>query len=63
MWTAVIFSVSLIGISYALGMYMGMKFQTLIDLEKMEAEKKKMKDNSDNVKRQRIANVKPVKSR
>ena len=57
MWQALIFSVSLIGISYALGMYMGMKFQTMIDLEKMEAEKKKMKINADNVKRQKIANV------
>ena len=57
MWQALIFSVSLIGISYALGMYMGMKFQTVIDLEKMEAEKKKMKINADNVKRQKIANV------
>ena len=59
MWQALIFSVSLIGISYALGMYMGMKFQTVIDLEKMEAEKKKMKINADNVKRQKIANVRP----
>ena len=58
MWQALIFSISLIGISYALGMYMGMKFQTVIDLEKMEAEKKKMKINADNVKRQKIANVK-----
>lgn len=57
MWQALIFSVSLIGISYALGMYMGMRFQTVIDLEKMEAEKKKMKINADNVKRQKIANV------
>lgn len=57
MWQALIFSISLIGISYALGMYMGMKFQTVIDLEKMEAEKKKMKINADNVKRQKIANV------
>tara|TARA_R100000426_G_scaffold80912_1_gene58785 strand:+ start:253 stop:435 length:183 start_codon:yes stop_codon:yes gene_type:complete len=57
MWQALIFSISLICISYALGMYMGMKFQTVIDLEKMEAEKKKMKINSDNVKRQKIANV------
>jgi len=57
MWQALIFSISLIYISYALGMYMGMKFQTVIDLEKMEAEKKKMKINSDNVKRQKIANV------
>ena len=57
MWQALIFSVSLIGISYALGMYMGMKFQTVIDLEKMEVEKKKMKINADNVKRQKIANV------
>ena len=63
MWTAVIFSVSLIGISYALGMYMGTKFQTLIDLEKMEAEKKKREYNSDNEKRQKIANIKPVKSK
>ena len=59
MWQALIFSISLIGISYALGMYMGMKFQTVIDLEKMEAEKKKMKINADNVKRQKIANVRP----
>ena len=59
MWQALIFSVSLIGISYALGMYMGMRFQTVIDLEKMEAEKKKMKINADNVKRQKIANVRP----
>ncbi len=59
MWEALIFSISLIGISYALGMYMGMKFQTVIDLEKMEAEKKKMKINADNVKRQKIANVRP----
>ena len=59
MWQALIFSVSLIGISYALGMYMGMKFQTMIDLERMEAEKKKMKINADNVKRQKIANVRP----
>ena len=57
MWQALIFSISLIGISYALGMYRGMKFQTVIDLEKMEAEKKKMKINADNVKRQKIANV------
>lgn len=57
MWQALIFSISLIGISYALGMYMGMKFQTVIDLEKMEAEKKKMKINANNVKRQKIANV------
>ena len=59
MWEALIFSISLIGISYALGMYMGMKFQTVIDLEKMEAEKKKMKINANNVKRQKIANVRP----
>lgn len=58
MWQALIFSVSLIGISYALGMYMGMKLQTIIDDEKMEVEKKRMKMNSNNVKRQKIANVK-----
>lgn len=55
--------VSFVGISYALGMYMGMKFQTLIDLEKMEAEKKKREYDSDNEKRQKIANIKPVKSK
>lgn len=63
MWTSLIFLVSFVGISYALGMYMGMKFQTLIDLEKMEAEKKKREYDSDNEKRQKIANIKPVKSK